>query len=94
LTVKRELYWTDMGQNKNLPTIRAEDGDSTFLRNVRIYLYVPHGVTTQKTDIYNITAMRTSNLTKIIQIPAEVLLLFVDFLNSVCVQTHVRYRKC
>jgi hypothetical protein len=29
----------------------SEDGGSMFLRNVRIYLQVPHGVTTETTNI-------------------------------------------
>jgi hypothetical protein len=39
-------------------TFRAEDGSGMFLRNADIYLQV-YGVTTQKTNIYNFTAVRT-----------------------------------
>jgi hypothetical protein len=45
------------------PDFRAEGGGITFLQNVGRYLPSgPHGVTTQKTNIDILSAVRTSNL--------------------------------
>jgi hypothetical protein len=57
---------TNVSEKHTVTIFRAEDGDSIYVSSKRWYLSVgPHGVTTQKTDINIITAVRASNFSQV-----------------------------